>query len=376
MVTASTARRRAKADERFNVYQELVKRSKRGRIMEDVEAYKVVPTIFRGFNRATRVGGAPLSCVWLVHGPSMGGKTAFTCGLIRSFQAVGAIVAFFDAELAASTRGWFRALGIDTRRCMYYGRSDQDSKTRPEPLTYEDIVEEVDRLIGNFQDMKKEGAIRVGTPLLIIVDSLSKMVPKSMLKAIEKEEGGDQMRKGIGRLQAAMNTAWMLGLGPRVGDDDIVFAAIAHEYEVANNGGLYAEMKVRGGNALVYDSMMQVRITFGGLVRDLAAEGSPAVGKRHRVKILKNKHGPAFGESVFYTASGDGMSPIGFDRPRELVHDAMIRGLIARPKDITLTAGSTFEFQGNKYRVKDLYNDSSEPMLLELEAALDVLEAA
>lgn len=354
-----------------SVYAKLAGLSKRARLMSEVEDFRVVPTPLRGFNRATRVGGAPLSCVWVVHGPSGGGKTALLCAVIRGFQAVGGICVFVDAELAASTRGWFRALGVDLRRCLYIGRTDPDAKDRPKPLSFEEIVEEIDTQVSGFKEAKRAGEIAPGTPLLLIVDSLSKMVPASLLKAIDADEGGDGIKKGIGRLQAAMNTAWLLGLGPRVGDDDIVFAAIAHEYEAAGNGAFAQEVKVRGGNAMIYDAMVQVRVTFAGQVKDLAAEGAPAVGKRHRLKILKNKHGPAFGEGYFYTSTGDGIAPLGFDRPRELVHEAMERGLVPRPKEIKLTKGSDFVFEGRRYTIGDLYDEGAEPVLLELEARLD-----
>jgi RecA/RadA recombinase len=362
--------RRKKEEDPSSIYIELASRSKRARLMEEVETFKTVPTILRGFNRATRVGGAPLSCIWLVHGPSGGGKTVFTCALIRSFQNIGGICAFVDAELSASTSTWFRQLGVDTRRCLYIGRTDPNSNEKKIPLTFEEIVEEVDGVLDGYQEKKREGKIRPGTPLLVVVDSLSKMVPKSTLKKLEKE-GGDAVHSGVGRLQAAMNTSWLIALGPRIGDDDIIFAAIAHEYEGAVNGGWTPEVKVRGGNALVYDSMVQSRVTFAGQVKDHSEEGAPVVGRRHRVKILKNKHGPAFGEAYFYTATGDGISPIGFDRPRELVHEAMHRGLIDAPKEIRLTVGSSFEWQGEKYRMKDLYTEDGAEILSRLESELD-----
>ena len=362
-----------------DLYIDLAGRTERGRRMSEVEAFKSVPTIFRSFNRATTVGGAPLSCVWLIHGPSMGGKTAFVCALIRSFQLIGGLTAFVDAELAADTGKWFRQLEVDGTQCHYIGRTGSKGK-KAKPLTYEEIVGEVSGLIDWYQAGKAEGIISAGTPFLIAVDSLSKMVPKQTLKKLE-EKGGDAIGSGVGRLQAALNAAWLISLGPRVGDDDIIFAVIAHEYDDAGGqqggrrgkGGWAPTYKVRGGNAPVFDSMMQLRVTFAGQVKDLAADGSPMVGKRHRVRVLKNKHGPSFEEATFYTSNGAGVCPIGFDRPREVLHEAISRGVIEGAKDVKLTLGTPVVLHRKKFQVKQFYtgNEKAEEALAKLEAELD-----
>lgn len=357
-----------------DLYIDLADRTERGRRMSEVEAFRSVPTILRSFNRATTVGGAPLSCVWLIHGPSMGGKTAFVCALIRSFQRIGGLTAFIDAELAADTGKWFRQLGVDGTQCHYIGRTGSKGK-KSKPLTYEEIVEEVSGLIDWYQAGKAEGTIPAGTPFLITVDSLSKMVPKKTLEKLSKE-GGSAVGSGVGRLQAALNAAWLISLGPRVGDDDIIFAAIAHEYEEAGGkkgGGWAPAYKVRGGNAPIFDSMMQLRVTFAGQVKDLSADGSPMVGKRHRVRVLKNKHGPAFAEATFYTSNGAGVCSMGFDRPREILHEAITRGVIEGAKDIKLTLGTPVVIGGQKFQVKQFYtgNEKAEEALATLEAELD-----
>lgn len=352
---------RAKAaDKARDMFAAMAEGSKRARRMSEVETFKIVPTNFVGFNRATQVGGAPLSCVWLLHGPSMGGKTAFACGLIKSFQAAGGLPLFVDAELAADTKRWFRSLGVDPSRCLYVGRTGEEEVVNP--LTYEEIVEEVDGAIARYQKGKKEGTIRKDVPLLIVVDSISKMVPQDLLKKLEKKDGGKALRGGVGRIQALLNTAWLAELGVKVGDDNIAFVVIAHEMEKENPGSYVSGFKVRGGGALIYDSMVQARVTYAGAVRDLAAEGAPIVGKRHRVKLLKNKHGPAFGESYFYTATGKGMAPMGFDVVREVVHEGILSGLLDGPKlsgpnSGSLTLGSRISYAGESWALKQLYGE-------------------
>jgi hypothetical protein len=133
------------------------------------------------------------------------------------------------------------------------------------------------------------------------------------------------------------------------------------------------DYKVRGGNALVYDSMMQVRIQFAGQVRDYSAEGSPVVGKRHRVKILKNKHGKPFGQTVFYSATGEGLCPIGFDTVREVLHEAVDRGIVAGPNDPgKMTAGTKFEWEGEAFDLKSCYvTEEGADRIVRLVAALN-----
>lgn len=363
--------RTATLKDRGSAYKLLAGTSERARMMSQVEEFRIVPTEFTSFNRASTVGGAPLSCIWLVHGPSMGGKTAFLLGLIRAFQRAKGLSSFIDAEMSADTKSWFPALGVDLDDCLYVGRTDEDED--PEPLTYEQIVEEVDAQLANFQAAKKDRKIPRSTPMIVVVDSVSKMVPASLMKALDKD-GGKALRGGVGRIQALLNTAWLAELGTKVGDDNILMALIAHERDKEEKG-YGTDYVVRGGGSLVYDAMMQVRVEFAGLVKDLSADEAPAVGKRHRVKIIKNKHGPGFKFATFYTSTGEGVCPKGFDRVREVVHEGILRGTIQGPnvaKDGKLTLGSKLEWKGRKIQLKQLYSAAEivESMAHELDAGL------
>lgn len=349
--------------------------------MSEVEAFRAVPTVFPAFNRASQVGGAPLSCVYLVHGPPGHGKTAWLCGLIQSFQLIGGLTSLVDAELAADTHRWFRTLGVDARKCLYIGRTGDAAKEKPKPLTYEETVDEVQGQLERFRAGKKEGVIAPGTPFLLAVDSISKLIPSSVLKGLDGDDGGAALSKGVGRLQAMLNTAWLAALGPTVGDDDIVFLVIAHEMEGGGGNRSWDDFKVRGGNGVVYDSMVQLRVTYAGKVTDLAADGSPMTGKKHRVKFLRNKHGRAYEEAVFFTSTGVGVAPMGFDRPREVVHEALLRELIKGPAlkngTTTLTLGTRLERGSETFTLAQLYEPDRAVIVDELGAELDgtLLEA-
>lgn len=350
-----TAARTHKHQTRADILVALAGDSKRARPMSEVGAFRAVPTDLTSLNRAATVGGVPISCTWLIHGPSGGGKTALLIAMMKAFVKAGGLAAFIDAEMSADTRRWIRQLGLDTQSVLYVGRTGEEDT---EPLTYEVVVDEVDGIMGRYKLGKREGWIAPGTPLIVGVDSISRMVPAGLMKRMAKD-GAKALRSGYGREQANMNKVWLAELGTKVGDDDILFAVIAHELEKESKNAWSADYKVRGGAALIYDAMMQVRVEFAGQVRDLAKEkdgpSTPAVGKRHSALLLKNKHGPAFSRATFYTSNGQGLAPVGFDRVREVLHEAIQRGIVEGPEPKEMTAGSRFKWKGRTMTLKQFY---------------------
>lgn len=372
----ATARTRS-LQKQADVLALLAGESKRARKMSAVEPFVAVPTVFTSLNRATMVGGAPLSCVWIIHGPSGDGKTAMTIALIISVLNAGGMAAFVDAEQAADIHRWFRFLGLPIDRVLYIGRTDPKEDTPP--LTHEEVVDECDALIERFKKGKREGKIAPGTPLIVVVDSISKMVPASLLAKLRKD-GAKALSGGVGRLQAMLNRGWLAELGTKVGNDDILFAIIAHEMESDSSNSWTADYKVRGGGALQYDTMMKARVTFASQVKDYADSASgtkhPMVGKRHRIQILKNKHGTSHKVANFYTSNGDGICPPGFDRVREIVHEGILRGMVEGPtpkkgESLKLTLGSRLVWNKHKMTLKQLYDPKLAPWLAEIEAALN-----
>lgn len=324
------------------IYSQLAGTSSRMRLMDRVVPFSAVTTRYTGFNRATGIGGHPLSGVAIFHGPSAGGKTALLMEIVRSVQEVGGPAMFVDAEEAAETKTWFRALGVRPDRCLYLGRvaPEEVVNKKVEPLTFELVVDEVKGFIDRFRTLRREKKLPMNTPAIIGVDSLSKLIPKRFLDQFN-DDGGEALGKGVGRLQAQLNTAWLLALGPLIGDDNIAFVGIAHEYEQAGNGFTGGAPKIRGGDAQIYDSMLVARVSFAGRVTDAAeakkedgesAERAPMVGKCHRVVISKNKHAAVREMAYFYTSNGTGLAPLGADLIREMVHEGLLAGVFEGPK--------------------------------------------
>lgn len=363
-------KRQAEAAGMLEVFTELIGDSKRAVAMSDVDGFQAIRTGITSFNRATTVGGAPLSCVYLVHGPSQSGKTTFLLSMIESFIRAGGLAAFVDAEMAADTKRWFRQLGVDPSKVLYIGRTNVETRSADLGyLSYEEIVEEVDEFIERYRKAKREGRIGPRTPLLIIIDSISRMVPKSLLKSLEKD-GGDALRSGIGRIQAQMNAAWLAELGVKVGDEPILLGVIAHEMEAQGASKYEPDYKVKGGTSIVFDAMMRIRLVHAGRIYDSAGDDAEVVGKRHRITIMKNKHGPDYQTATFYTSNGAGIAPVGFDRTREVVHEAIERKLIEGPDAKKgLTLGARLSRGAKKFTLKQLYADPD--YLAELAEELD-----
>ena len=341
------------------------------------EITRVVPTIFPGFNRAItcgaddrQLGGYPLGTTGVVHGPAASGKTAFLLGLGMAFQRAGGMMAFVDAERVLHIP-WVWRLGIDPERMLYFGRyhwADRTAKKKLEdmpPLYYEDVIVEVGGWIE--QHIKAVQAGQHVGPLLIVVDSLKKLTPRGFTKSLDKKKG-DVRGTALGREQAAFNTGWCAELGPKICDHDIAVVFVQHEGEgeVDNRGKV--QMKLKGGQGIQYDASVILRMSFGSATYDLKAQDgqtNTSVGKKHRVTVEKNKIGPhrrgAASTFEYFISSGDGICPIGWDRPRELMNEGIRRGILGKAAkwdwSYSPTLGAPFMLGGRRHTLKQLYQD-------------------
>ena len=110
------------------------------KFLKDVEKIAFIPTIFSSFNRAVKLGGAPVSCIWIIHGPNAQGKTAMAVAMLISFQRLGHIACFVDAEHTADA-DWFKKLGLDIDRTFYY-----------QPEDFEEAIKTIDKLIKSYRE--------------------------------------------------------------------------------------------------------------------------------------------------------------------------------------------------------------------------------
>lgn len=285
-------------------------------LLHDKVEQDVVRTIFPGFNRASRVAGAPLGCMVLIHGPSKGGKTAFAGGLVLSFQRAGHLAYYVDAETTLS-KTWYEQCEIATNLLPY-----------DRPDSYEEAVEKVDKVIGNFKKGREKGTIDESQGLLIVIDSITKLTPADELAKLGK----------IGKtfpLRALFNTSWLDKLTPVVAKLPILFCMIAHEKRVIDEKSNFKKFKPKGGDALIFDSSMIVHVdTAKKLTVTRMKAGkktSTMTGQQHRAKVTKNKLGIVSEEFYFVMSNGKGSAPIGFDLAREVMHEVRLREGAACP---------------------------------------------
>jgi len=279
---------------------------------EDEEELIYIPTIFNSFNRAIKIGGAPVGCIWEIHGPGAGGKTSFGIGILISALKKGHYVAFSDVERAGNKK-WAKYLGLDLEKCIYIN-----------PKNFEDGSNGVNKMIMNFHEAQLKGKIPEDKLLFILKDSATSMVPK-------QEQEGLVGAKNYG-LQANLMSQWMKIATPLIGKTKVCLMIINQERVNVGRKPWEPEFKSTCGEALSYYASVRIRIKLAGEIKENIDGEKISVGKRHRFLVEKNKVGYPDEEGYFYTSNGKGECKIGFDRTRELLTEAINRELIWKGK--------------------------------------------
>lgn len=332
-------------------------------------AVKAVPTIFPGLDWATKVGGLPIERFTLVHGPSGEGKTKLTIGLLLSFLMRKHLACLIDAERTTPITWLKAAMGP-------YANSDGFFGYRPK--TYEATVQYVREMLNTLRKLRDGGKIPNDTSMLIVVDSIRKLVPEDLFKRImaagaaanEAMGGKSGSGKGTNRnkkpervgrdrgsmIKAQMNSAWMDELIPLLEEAQAGMVCIARE-TMDPDADQQAKMwgndyKVGGGSALYYDASLVLRVERQGFVRKARSDDEKAAGvkdviygERHRVTVRKSKVSgkeDAMTQWYFHDSNGS-LIPVGFDRARDLLELGKKFGMVK-------VKGSWLMWNGNKWQ--------------------------
>lgn len=321
---------------------------------ESLEITRYVPTIFPSFNRGIVIGGAPLGCIWTVHGEYAGGKSTFCVGLIRSFAEQEHIAAFIDAEHAASKK-WFMQLGADPELFLFY-----------RPNTLEDMADMVDKLVMNFDAGRADGSIPPDKGMIIVIDSINKLTPKSEFERFKKE-GAEALDKGLARFRGLLLQSWLDRMTPIIGKRDIALVCIAQEREIQTKNIYDPTFKVKGCQGLLFDSFVQIRVMKGEGIWVERGKGKVKkkvrIGMGHNLIVFKNKVGFPMETCKIYTSNGKGYMPIGFNLQLTAINEAQYRAK-QRPdmEKIINQAGAWYHYgsgkwNGEKAFVKALRDD-------------------
>ena len=307
-------------------------------------------TIFPAINRDTQVGGWPNQRIALIHGMSGHGKTSFVHGIGLSYLMGGHFYLFVDAEYT-SPEEWLRKLMAE--------HADHPGFRALRPTSYEQTTEAVRDAARAIVDAKKSGDLPPDVACFIVVDSIRKLVPEKLMKALEKDEGGiDGMSGRAAMMKAALNAQWLDELVPLAHHCNLSIAIIAREMEKAATQPWEDDFKIAGGKALVFESSLVARVMRSGYVYRGEGKDREALGERHSVRITKTKVAASDGKSTdsfFHTSNGK-LVPEGFDRARDIVELGKQLGILTT-RGSSIAWGDVKLGQGDHQAVKRLSDD-------------------
>src|SRR6266700_1424439 len=230
------------------------------RAMKKIE---VIPTGALAVDLALGVGGLPRGRVVEIFGPESSGKTTLMLHVIASAQKNGGLAAFIDAEHALDP-AYAKRLGVNLDDLLV---SQPDSGE--EALTI-------------CETLARSNALDV-----IVIDSVAALVPKAELE-------GDMGMATMG-MQARLMSQALRKLTSILAKSKTTCIFTNQLREKV--GVMFGNPETTpGGKALKFYASVRIDIRRKDTLKDAAGN---AVGNHVKVKIVKNKVAPPFGEAEF-----------------------------------------------------------------------------
>src|SRR5438093_385165 len=231
-----------------------------GRALKQIE---VIPTGALAVDLALGVGGIPRGRVVEIFGPESSGKTTLMLHVIANAQKAGGLAAFIDAEHALDP-AYAKRLGVNLQDML---------------VSQPDSGEEA---LSICETLARSNALDV-----IVIDSVAALVPKAEL---EGEMGMATMGMQARLMSQALRKLTAILAKAKT---TCIFTNQMRE----KVGVMFGNPETTpGGTALKFYPSIRLDIARKDDLKDAAGN---AVGNHVKVKVVKNKVAPPFGEAEF-----------------------------------------------------------------------------
>jgi recombination protein RecA len=294
----------------------------------NVDGIEVISTGSIGLDVALGVGGVPKGRVVEIYGPEASGKTTLALHIVAESQKQGGLAAYIDAEHALDP-DYARKLGVDI-----------DNLFISQPDSGEQALEICDQLV-------KSGALDI-----VIIDSVAALVPKA---EIDGEMGDTHMG-----LQARLMSQALRKMTATIGRNNTCVVFI-NQIRMKIGVMFGNPETTTGGNALKFYSSVRLEVRSGQSIKGNSGDILPSgkddegsvVGKKTKVKVVKNKVAPPLKVANFDIMYGEGISRAG-----ELIE-------LGTSLEIIQKSGSWYSYKDSRLgqgaeNVKKLLSDNPE----------------